>query len=96
MSQSRFISLVAMLPHGGSLELPAWDRLHRGVLLLLGIHTAGISSFGLWMGHSLALSMAAGMVLLAFCIGALTSFLSRRAGLGGGAGGPAAPRSGRS
>jgi two-component system, sensor histidine kinase and response regulator len=78
MNRHRFDRLFAMLPQGGSLDLPAWDRVHRGVLLLLGVHAAGLPWFGLWMGHSLVHSAVAGMVLFAFCGGALATFLSRR------------------
>ncbi|MDX2252278.1 MAG: PAS domain S-box protein, partial [Nitrospira sp.] len=78
MNRHRFDRLFAMLPQGESLDLPAWDRLHRGVLLLLGVHAAGIPWFGLWMGHSLVHSAMAGMVLLVFCGGALATFWSRR------------------
>ena len=78
MNRHRFDRLFAVLPQGGSLDLSAWDRLHRGVLLLLGVHVAGIPWFGLWMGHSLVHSAMAGMVLLAFYAGAFATFLSRR------------------
>ena len=78
MNRYRFDRLFAMLPQGGSLDLPAWDRLHRGVLLLLGVHALGLPWFGLWMGHSLLHSAAAGLVLFAFCGGALATFWSRR------------------
>ena len=69
---------LALLPHGGSLDAVGWGRLHRGVLLLLGVHALGMPWFGLWMGHSLLPSAAAGLVLFAFCGGALATFWSRR------------------
>jgi len=78
MNSARFLLPITSLPHGRAFDFPSWDRLHRGILLFLGVHAAGIPCFSLWMGHSLVLSAVAGMVLLFFCGGAIISFLSWR------------------
>jgi len=78
MVRSWFIRLAATLPQGGSLDDDTWERYHRIILVVLALHAATMPWFGLFMGHTVVYSVAAGLLLLAFCGVAQSNAVSRR------------------
>jgi GAF domain-containing protein/anti-sigma regulatory factor (Ser/Thr protein kinase) len=56
-------SLLGLLPQGGTLPEESWVRRHRGVVVLLWLHSAVIPIVALTMGFSLAHSLAESLVV---------------------------------
>ena len=59
------------LPHGQLLTLEVWARRHRGIVVLLWLHVAGLAAFGVARGKGLAhsVSEAAVVAVLALLAG---------------------------
>ena len=56
-------SLFGLLPQGGTLPEGSWVRRHRGVVVLLWLHSAVIPVFALTMGYSIVHSLAESMIV---------------------------------
>jgi signal transduction histidine kinase len=64
---TRLVSRIRnVLPEGRPLPDQLWRRRHRGILILLWLHTLGIVGFGLIAGDGLAHSLAHGATIAAF------------------------------
>lgn len=66
------------LPSGHLLPLDAWERRHRGVLVLLALHAAGLAVFGIHMGAGLEHSLLEGGVIALLGVVAALPRLPRR------------------
>ncbi|MEO5954520.1 MAG: response regulator [Nitrospiraceae bacterium] len=78
MKMSWFIRVAARLPHGESLDPVTWERYHKRILLVLWFHAATIPWFGLFMGNTVVICAAAGLLLFALGWAAKSNALNRR------------------
>lgn len=71
-------SLFGLLPQGGTLPEESWVRRHRGVVVLLWLHSAVIPIFALTMGYSMVHSLAESLVVPTAAVIASLPGLARR------------------
>ena len=71
-------SLLGLLPQGGTLPEESWVRRHRGVVVLLWLHSAVIPIFALTMGYSMVHSLAESLLVPTAAVVASLSGLPRR------------------
>ena len=71
-------SLFGLLPQGGTLPEESWVRRHRGVVVLLWLHSAVIPIFALTMGYSMVHSLAESLVVPTAAVIASRPGLARR------------------
>ncbi len=71
-------SLLGLLPQGGTLPEASWVRRHRGVVVLLWLHSAVIPIVALTMGFSLVHSLAESLVVPTAAVIASIPGLRRR------------------
>jgi hypothetical protein len=62
--------LRVALPDGGLLEPDVWERRHRGIVVLLWLHAAGVTGFGIVRGLGLAHSALEGALVGACALAA--------------------------
>jgi PAS domain S-box-containing protein len=81
--RSLWSRIVQALPRGHTLPDGAWERRHRGILILLWLHVVGIPVFGLAEGYGVVHSIGEGGLVALPALLASTSKASRkvRAGL---------------
>src|SRR5436305_1617308 len=61
-------ALWRSLPEGRALPEAAWQRRHRGIVILLWLHVLGVIVFGLLTGHGFAHSLTDGMAVAFFAV----------------------------
>src|SRR5688572_11607582 len=66
------------IPRGSALPNEAWQKRHRGILLLLWLHVFGIPCFGFIHGNPLAQNIAAGTIVMGIAALAMWKTLGRR------------------
>jgi anti-anti-sigma factor len=75
----RFVNRVRYsLPEGRPLPDETWQRRHRGIVILLGLHALGIVCFGLIVGAGLIHSLLEGGLVALAALGASVPTLTRR------------------
>jgi diguanylate cyclase (GGDEF)-like protein len=67
------------LPHGQLLTPEVWARRHRGIVVLLWLHTAALAAFGVARGKGLAHSVSEAAVVAVFALLAAHPAVGRRA-----------------
>ena len=67
-----------IIPQGSALHNETWQKRHRGILILLWVHVAGIPCFGFLHGSTLGQSIAAGATLMGIAFLASCGILGRR------------------
>jgi diguanylate cyclase (GGDEF)-like protein len=68
----------AALPHGQLLTPEVWARRHRGIVLLLWLHVAALTGFGVARGKGLPHSLSEGAVVMVFALLAAQPAIGRR------------------
>ena len=66
------------LPSGHSLPVEGWERRHKGILVLLALHAAGLAAFGLYAGAGALHSLFEGAVVAVLGLAAAHPRLGRR------------------
>src|SRR5207248_2577531 len=68
MNERAWSAIKQFLPRGGSLPYEQWERRHRVIVVLLWVHAAGLTIFGLLRGYSVGHTVAdtAGITAAAF------------------------------
>jgi two-component system, sensor histidine kinase and response regulator len=66
------------LPQGSALPDEAWQKRHRGILVLLWLHVLGIPCFGFTHGNPLVQNIAAGTIVMGITALAMWKTLGRR------------------
>jgi two-component system, sensor histidine kinase and response regulator len=67
-----------IIPQGTALHNEAWQKRHRGILILLWLHVGAIPSFGFFHGNPLGQSIGAGAILMGIAFLASWAILGRR------------------
>src|SRR5918992_724883 len=73
------LAVRAALPHGQLLTPEVWARRHRGIVVLLWVHVAALTGFGLARGKGLAHALLEGSVVALFALVAAHPAIGRRA-----------------
>jgi diguanylate cyclase (GGDEF)-like protein len=72
------VAVRAALPHGQLLTAEVWARRHRGIVVLLWLHVAALTGFGVARGKGLSHSLQEGAAVAVFALLAATPAISRR------------------
>ncbi len=68
----------AALPHGQLLTPEVWARRHRGIVVLLWLHVAGVVAFAVARGYGVAHSLLEASVVAVFALAAAHPAIGRR------------------
>jgi diguanylate cyclase len=72
------LAVRAAVPHGQLLTPEVWGRRHRGIVVLLWLHVAALTGFGVVRGKGLSHSLQEGALVAVFALLAAHSAISRR------------------
>jgi diguanylate cyclase (GGDEF)-like protein len=72
------LAVRAALPHGQLLTPEVWARRHRGIVVLLWLHVAALTGFGVARGKGLAHSLQEAAAVAVFALLAATPAINRR------------------
>jgi diguanylate cyclase (GGDEF)-like protein len=72
------LAVRAAVPHGHLLTAQVWARRHRGMVVLLWLHVAALTGFGVARGKGLSHSLQEGAVVAVFALLAAHPAINRR------------------
>jgi diguanylate cyclase (GGDEF)-like protein len=72
------LAVRGLLPHGQLLTPAVWARRHQGIVVLLWLHVAALTAFGLARGKGLAHALLEGSVVALFALLAAHPAIGRR------------------